>query len=426
MPSVAQRSPSSSRVCRVAVLPVTISPRAGFPAAVISVLLHAAAVFAPGDASAEPDSAKPSVAHGADAALTTAQPSAWLAAYTRGHWSAAIELLETIPDGSRTAWHWLHLARARDKRGQLVEAFAAYERLREIASEAPRAPGMKEIAEQASNESAAIAGRIPWAEVTLGSALPAGTLVFVDQQWLEPSRLRSPYPVNPGWHTFLVESNGGILAARRVHFEEGQDRVVPLTPAGAADASGVAVSGVAPSGPAHAKRPPAAHSASGGSASGGSASGGSASSSGSAASGAPAAQSSRTLTWHAPEDRLDRDQRSGLKTAAFVSLGIGGLGTLIGTGLAISALQARERSDPAPVPCFSGSSCNGTPATEGWQSQASGAALSYTVGLIGLVTGGVLWLAHREYTSSQPTLKIAQVEIEPRVRANGAALHGRF
>ena len=104
----------------------------------------------------------------------------------------------------------------------------------------------------------------------------------------------------------------------------------------------------------------------------------------------------------------------------------GGLGTLIGTGLAISALQARHRSDPAPVPCFSGSSCNGTPATEGWRSQASGAALSYTVGLIGLVTGGVLWLAHREYASSQPVLKIAQVELEPRVKPNGAVLHGRF
>ena len=64
---------------------------------------------------------------------------------------------------------------------------------------------------------------------------------------------------------------------------------------------------------------------------------------------------------------------------------------------------------------------------EGWNSQASGAALSYTVGLIGLVTGGILWLGHRQYTSSsQPTLKIAEVELEPRVRANGAALHGRF
>ena len=165
MPSVAQRSPSSSRVCRVAVLPV--SPKAGLPAAIISVLLHAAAVFAPGDASAEPASADPAGA-ARDAPQTISQPSTWLAAYGRGHWSAAIELLETIPEESRTAWHWLHLARARDHRGQLVEAFAAYERLREIASETPRAPGMKEIAEQASKESAAIAERIPWAEVTLG------------------------------------------------------------------------------------------------------------------------------------------------------------------------------------------------------------------------------------------------------------------
>lgn len=407
MPSVAQRSPSSSRVCRVAVLPVAVSSRAGFPAAIISVLLHAAAVFAPGDASAEPEPAS------ADTARAVAQPSAWIRAFERGHWSAAIELLETIPEESRTAWHWLHLARARTHRGQLVEAFAAYERLREIASETPRAPGMKEIEEQGSKESAALAERIPWAEVTLGAALPAGALVFVDQQWLEPARMRSPYPVNPGWHTFLIESNGGVLAARRVHFEEGQNRVVPLASpttgdviaAHAANAVSAARATLSPEPPIAARSEQAARST---------------------ASAEPSGQSSRTLTWHAPEDRLDRDQRSGLKTAAFVSLGIGGLGTLIGTGLAISALQARERSDPPPVPCFSGSNCNGTSATEGWQSQASGAALSYTVGLIGLVTGGVLWLAHREYTSSQPTLKIAQIELEPRVKANGAVLHGRF
>ena len=32
--------------------------------------------------------------------------------------------------------------------------------------------------------------------------------MFIDEQWLEPSRMRSPYPLNPGWHTFLIESNG--------------------------------------------------------------------------------------------------------------------------------------------------------------------------------------------------------------------------
>ena len=401
MPSVAQRTPSSSRAYRVAVFPAVPSPAAGSRKAMVSALLLAAAVCTSGRVRADVTSAAtPSAATPRADAAQPALP-AWVNAYARGHWSAAIEMLETIPDGSRTAWQWLHLARAREKRGQLVEAFAAYERLREVANDAPRAPGMKDIAERASEEAAVIAARIPWADVVLGTPLPAGALVFVDQQWLEPARMRSPYPVNPGWHTFLIESNGSVLAARRVHFEEGQDRHVTLAPA----ANGAAASPVAaraPRGP-EPQSPPRAVPPS-----------------------ASAEPTAPTLTWHAPEDRVNRDQRSGLKTAAFVSLGIGGLGTLIGTGLAISALQGRERSDPPPVPCFSGSSCNGTSATEGWQSQASGAALSYTVGLIGLVTGGILWLAHREYTSSQPTLKIAQIEIEPRVKANGAVLHGRF
>jgi hypothetical protein len=388
-----------------------------FPRAIISAVL-VCAVCAPNAAVAAPDSAASTASAapkaGGDAMHPGTQP-AWSVAYARGHWSAAVELLEAIPEGSRTGWHWLHLARAHEKCGQLVEAFATFERLREVASDAPRAPGMKDIAEQGAAEAAAIAGRIPWAEVSLGAPLPPGALVFVDQQWLEPSRMRSPYPVNPGWHTFLIESNGGILAARRVHFEEGQSRLVPLTPA----ANGASADGsktqreVAP----------------GAAASGATRSRATASRAASSATRAPtepAAARSHTLNWHAPEDQPARGQRDGLKTAAFVSLGIGGLGTLIGTGLAISALRARDTSDPPPVPCFSSSNCNGTSAADGWQSQASGAALSYTVGLIGLVTGGILWLGHREYSSAQPTLKIADVELEPRVKANGAALHGRF
>ena len=64
---------------------------------------------------------------------------------------------------------------------------------------------------QARAESAALTQRIPWARVSLASDVPLGGLVYVDQQWLEPERLRLPYPVNPGWHTFLVESNGRVL-----------------------------------------------------------------------------------------------------------------------------------------------------------------------------------------------------------------------
>src|SRR5262245_50919079 len=165
MPSVAQRSRSSSRACRVAVLPA-VFPRA-ITSAVLLGAVMSAAVCVPGAAHAEPASAAPA-APKASAREADAQP-AWSVAYARGHWSAAVELLEAIPEGSRTGWHWLHLARAREKRGQLVEAFATYERLREVASDTPRAPGMKDIAEQGSAESAAIASRIPWAEVSLGA-----------------------------------------------------------------------------------------------------------------------------------------------------------------------------------------------------------------------------------------------------------------
>src|SRR5690606_4377870 len=151
--------------------------------------------------------------------------------------------------------------------------------------------------------------------------------VFIDQQWLEPSRMRSPYPVNPGWHTFLVESNGEVLAARRTFFEEGQTRLVPPT----ATESG-------PSTPAASLSP------------------------GVPAAGARGATPPHPLSWHtdSPRHSIQRDadrEADGLLKASYVSLGIGALGTLVGTGFLVSALQSRSSSDE--VNCFS-MSCGAT------------------------------------------------------------------
>ncbi|HWO13791.1 MAG TPA: hypothetical protein VNN80_30015, partial [Polyangiaceae bacterium] len=115
----------------------SVADRSGIPFRALRAALLAAALCSPSLARAEPAGGSPP--QGAEA--SAASGPTWLSEYERGHWSAAIELLEVLPEGSRTAWHWLHLARAREKRGQLVEAFAAYERLRDVANDAPRAPG---------------------------------------------------------------------------------------------------------------------------------------------------------------------------------------------------------------------------------------------------------------------------------------------
>jgi hypothetical protein len=341
----------------------------------------------------------PERAHAAPVAAD-ADAQAWMNAYAQGQWAAAIELLETIPESSRTPSHWLHLARALERRSQLVEAFAAYERVQDLAGEMA-APGMRELEGQAKLESSALARRIPWAEVSL-AALPVGALVFIDQQWLEPARLRSPYPVNPGWHTFLVESNGEVLAARRAYFEEGQTRHVPLT---ALDAN-VAAAASLSEGATSAGKAEATHEA----------------------------VRPRTLTWR-PETQQHPDadaDAGGLLRASYVTLGVGALGTLVGTGFLISTLNMRSAGDVGPN-CFN-SSCEAEAqldadrARRRWRAHAAAATASYALGLTGLVMGGVFYLLHRDSSSHASSVNIADLSLElaPHFGPHGATLRGTF
>jgi hypothetical protein len=239
---------------------------------------------------------------------------------------------------------------------------------------------MKDVVRHAKSESAALVSRIPWAEVALGQDLPVGAFVWVDQQWLEPARLRSPYPVNPGWHTFLVESDGEVLAARRVFFEEGQSRLVPLTPFGERRARGAdatltsdAVDGA-----------------------------------GSADERSPAFASSRrrSLRWHPDSPGVDTDRQDQLLKASYLSLGVGAIGTAVGTGLAFAASDDENSA-----------------------AKGSAAVASYAIGFGALITGGVFWFLHRDAvrSASLPSPSSAtRVALEPRIYPSGAVVRGTF
>ena len=54
-------------------------------------------------------------------------------------------MIETIPEPSRSAGQWLHLARAREKQGQLVESLAVYDRLREITPRSSSGEALKQV-----------------------------------------------------------------------------------------------------------------------------------------------------------------------------------------------------------------------------------------------------------------------------------------
>jgi hypothetical protein len=303
-----------------------------------------------------------------------------------------------MPEASLTAWHWLHLARALEKSSRLVEAFGAYERLLDLAAEGAALPGMSDVARQAKTESGALSHRIPWAEVELGHELPAGALVFVDQQWLEPARLRSPYPVNPGWHTFLVESNGVVLAARRTFFEVGQSRLVPLTRLDGAPAAASPLATEA--NPSEVGTKVEAELAT--------------------ASDTP---NRRALTWRPRDSRLDADRSQDLRSAAYVSLAVGVAGTVVGTGFLVAANSTTTSETCYPTGCVASSDSN---AREAWRSRTSAAVVSYAVGITGLITAGVLWVVHGEQQQARSSVMLGKVEIEPQIHPTGASLSGRF
>jgi hypothetical protein len=134
------------------------------------------------------------------------------------------------------------------------------------------------------------------------------------------------------------------------------------------------------------------------------------------------------LTWRAPEQAEDKPTDA-LLTSAYVSLGIGAVGALVGTGFAIAAHNAKDKEEVRSIDCFYGGCLNGDDAANSqWRQRATIAGASYAVGLMGLVTGGILWLAHREYSSSKTTLQIAdlEIELEPGLRTDGAYLRGKF
>ena len=374
---------------------------AGTPALLAGVVFAASALAGEKAASLP----EPANITGAPGAVPSGAPARapWAREYAAGHWAAAVELLETIPEASRSGWHWLHLARAREKRGQLVESFATYERLHEVAADGGKLPGMKDVERLARAEGAALSNRIPWANVAL-EAVPVGALVYVDQQWLAPARLRLPYPVNPGWHTFLVESNGEVLAARRVYFEEGQSRVVPLSgwQAPSATTAPVAITPERPNGNSRAR--------------------------GAAAPASDAPPNAPERTWHPAAAPVDVPSGNELLTTAYVGLGVGALGAVIGTGFALAAMDTRERVDNAAPECGSNYACvidQRNDAAHRWQTQTRAATISYAVGIVGLLTGGTAWVLHRQ-AARPATLEVANVELEPSLAPAGAAVSGRF
>jgi hypothetical protein len=116
-----------------------------------------------------------------------------------------------------------------------------------------------------------------------------------------------------------------------------------------------------------------------------------------------------------------------------VTLGVGALGTLVGTGFLVSVLNMRTGVGDYGANCFD-SRCEAQAAVDAdraqrrWRAQTTAVTASYAIGLAGLVTGGVLWLLHRDSSARAATVNIADLSLElaPRFSPHGAMLRGTF
>lgn len=325
------------------------------------------------------------------AAIHAAEPTArsesaaavtWLGAYNKNEWALTVALIQSIPERSRTPVQWLYLARAKEKLSHLVEAVDAYERARELALSAAPSALAREVRRKADAEAAAVARRIPWADISVSAEVPLGAYVFVDEAWLPPARLRSPYPVNPGWHTFLLEVDGEVLAARRVYFAESQQRPVLLEPK---------VETRTP--PASVQPWPAK----------------------------PAVRAPRP-TEPAPVPYASEDR--GLRAASYFTLGAGALGVLMGAGFTIRSAKLRDELDDLEAQCSAGF-CDPLDARlTGQQVRTSIqiANVSFMIGGLSAVTGGVIYYLS---TDGEPK-RHERAGFHPVLGLGGAGVAGRF
>lgn len=323
-------------------------------------------------------------------AKPTAKPTAkrrslGLEAYEHGRFSTAVALLEATPLADRSASEQLHLARARARMGLWLQALDDYETL--LAPQSPKRalPGWQEWRTFAEAEGATLGKRLPWAQLDFGESAPEGSSVFVDGHWVSPGRFQAPYPVNPGWHTFLLEVDGQVQAARRMYFEEGQQRTIRLV-------SPVSGKLATPPSQITAHLAPARSPLPGGD--------------------APLPIS--TNTW---------------RTSSYVAAAMGAIGITTSIGFSIEMLMARRRLlDQCQFSGEAGPGCvvsrDEARNYDQYQRSSAVATGAMAVGVVGLVSGGVMWfLANREEkATSEATLS----KIQPLVGLNFAGVSGQF
>lgn len=146
--------------------------------------------------------------------------------YDAGNWKKAIEFYQRAESLEHSAENLLYWARAAEKLGKLVQARENY---MVVLDEEGEGDAIEQMKVEAKTELDALEPRMPWVTIVVkGADIDTEVQVTVDGQPLMPGTLSLKQPIDPGMHEFRTRA--GDLEGKPVKatFAEGQHQEISL------------------------------------------------------------------------------------------------------------------------------------------------------------------------------------------------------
>lgn len=317
---------------------------------------------------------------GARAAATQGQ-----AAYEKQRWAEALDLFTRAESLVHSPVHLLYKARSLAQLGQLVKAREAYLAVTRDDSNST-SPAVVKAREDAAKEVAQIEPRLANLTVKVEGPGAAEANVDMDGVKVPIALVGVARPADPGQHTLQATANGAAADPQVVTLKEGGAATVTLVLK--------PVAGGAPVAP-----PPTAE---------------------------PAASPPMTTAAAADTNSAAQSGGNGLRTASYVSFGVGAVGLVMGT---VFALKAKSKYNDGNALCNGHDPCELSSADAAQREQLgkdgdSAKTLSivgFAVGGVGVAAGATLFILSGK-KQSEP----AHAGVHPWIGLGSAGLSGRF
>ena len=281
--------------------------------------------------------------------------------------------------------HLLYKARALVQLGQLVKARETYLALTREESTSS-SPAVLKAREDAAKEVAQLEPRLANLTVKVDGAGAAEASVTMDGVKVPSALIGVARPADPGQHTLQASGNGVASDPQTVSLKEGGGATVTLLLKPAA--------GAAPVPPPNAAPPPAA----------------------------PVTAAAAV----AATPPAESGKGNGLRTASYVSFGVGAVGVVLGT---VFALKAKSKYSDGNALCNDQDPCNLSQSDADRREQlGKDGDSAKTMSIIGFVAGGVGVAAGTTLfiLSGKKESESAQAGVHPWIGLGSAGLSGRF